>query len=76
MAYPTNAKEIQPLLGMVNYMSKFIPNLSSHTYNLCKLLDKDSTWCFKNSQRAEVDYLKKLVSTSPILKFVNPELPS
>ena len=48
MPYPTNVKELQRLQGMVNYLGKFIPNLSTHTFNLQKLLEKDSLWCFEN----------------------------
>ena len=33
MSYPINVKELQRLLGMVNYLGKFIPNLSNHTFN-------------------------------------------
>ena len=41
MSYPINVKELQRLLGMVNYLGKFIPNLSNHTFNFWKLLEKD-----------------------------------
>ena len=34
MPYPTNVKELQRLLGILNYLGKFIPNLSTHTFNI------------------------------------------
>ena len=40
MPYRTDVKVLQRLLGMVNYLSKFLPNLSTHTVHLRKLLEK------------------------------------
>ena len=34
MPHPTDVKELQRLLGMVNYLGKFIPNLLTHSFNL------------------------------------------
>ena len=31
-------KKLQGLLGMINYLAKFVPNLSENTENLKKLL--------------------------------------
>ena len=75
MPYPTNVKELQRLLGMVNYLGKFIPNLSTHMCNLQKLLEKDLLWCFENKHENEVDNVKQLITNSPVLKFYNPKLP-
>ena len=47
---------------MVNYLAKFIPNLSSHTIHLCKLLEKDSVWSFENIHGQEIDILKNPVT--------------
>ena len=60
---------------MINYLAKFIPNLSSHTVNLRKLLEKDSMWYFDAKHRKEVDILKTLVTKPPVLKLFNPDLP-
>ena len=60
---------------MINYLAKFIPNLSSHTVNLRKLLEKDIKWCFGNIHIKEIDTLKSLIIKPPILKFYNPNLP-
>ena len=70
MLYPTNVKELQRLLGMVNYLGVFIPNLSTHTFNFRKLLEKDSLWCFENKHENEVDNLKQLLTNSPVLEVL------
>ena len=41
MPLPTNKKELQRFLGMVNYLGKFLPNLSDVSAPLRKLLEKD-----------------------------------
>ena len=41
MPLPTNNKELQRFLGMVNYLGKFLPNLSDVSAPLRKILEKD-----------------------------------
>ena len=40
MKEPSDKKELQRFLGMINYVGKFIPNLAEHTAPLRKLLRK------------------------------------
>ena len=40
MPFPENKNELQCFLGMINYLGKFVPNLSANTENLRKLLEK------------------------------------
>ena len=75
MPYPTNTKELQRFLGVVNYLGKSIPYLPTHMFNLQKLLEKYSLWCFENKHENEIHNLKQLITDSPVLKFYNPELP-
>ena len=42
---PTNRQELQTFLGLANYMGPFIPNLSTLTAPIRKLLKEDN--CFK-----------------------------
>ena len=69
MEYPKNKKELQRFLGTINYLGKFIPNLSDETAILRTLLKKESLWSFDNPHMKSVDRLKELVSSSPVLKF-------
>ena len=54
---------------MVDYLPKFIQNLSSHTTHLRKLLKKDSVRSFEKIHRQEIDILKNPVTKPPVLKF-------
>ena len=44
MPEPHDKKGVQRFLGMVNYVSKFVPNMSEITSPLRELLKKDVTW--------------------------------
>ena len=44
MPKPTSRMDIQRFLGMVVYLSKFIPNLSDKTKDLCELILKETVW--------------------------------
>ena len=74
MPYPTNVKELQRFLGSINYLGKFIPNLSDHTDPLRKLLEKNSLWNFTPNHKLLIDKLKMLITKSPVLKFFDPNI--
>ena len=44
MPEPHDKKGVQRLLGMVNYVSKFVPNMSEIISPLREMLKKDVTW--------------------------------
>ena len=44
MPKPENIKQLQSYLGMVNYLTKFFPKLTSMTKPLRILLKKDIIW--------------------------------
>ncbi len=74
MPMPTNVKELQRFMGMITYLGKFIPNLSEATAPLRKLLEKDVEWKIDSPQTEAFKCLKDLVTSSPTLKFFNPNL--
>ncbi|KAL4579646.1 hypothetical protein LXL04_015802 [Taraxacum kok-saghyz] len=61
-------KEIQQFLGVVNYMSDFLPKLSTHTVWLFPMLKKNPpTWTKKQTE--VVREIKKLADVMPPLKI-------
>ena len=52
MPTPTNATELQRVLGMVTYLGRYIPNLSARTAPLRSLLGKDIEWQWNAEQEA------------------------
>lgn len=73
---PTKVKELQRLLGMVTYLSKFIPNLSEITEPLRILLHKTSEWHWDVEQQQAFENVKKVLTTAPVLGYydVNDEI--
>ena len=76
MPEPTNVKELQRFLGMITYLGKFIPNLSDLTAPLRTLLEKDVLWTYDKPQKQAVQKLKQMITTSPVLKYYDPNKPT
>ena len=76
MPIPENKKDLQSFLGMVNYLGKFINNLSELTAPLRTLLIKDSVWSLDEPQAAAINRLKEVLTTAPVLNFYNPSQPT
>jgi len=72
MPSPANQKELQRFLGMVTYLSKFIPNFSSHTDILRQILKKDIAWHWTDQHENALQVIKKLISEAATLKYYDP----
>lgn len=68
---PQNKRDIQSLLGALNYVSKFIPSISQRTVNIRKLLRvKNFQW--STIQDEELSNLKQAVKT--IQPLAHPDI--
>ena len=76
MPIPKSKIDLQRFLGMVNYVAKFVPNLSQMTAPLRILLKKDVQFILQKPQIDAIAELKCLITTSPCLKFFHPNLPT
>jgi hypothetical protein len=72
---PTRQEDLQRFLGMVKYLGRFLEDLSKQTYNLRSLLKKGVRWVWLDVHQREMDNLKNLICSKPILQFYNPDLP-
>ena len=75
MPIPTNAKELQRFLGMVTYLSKFIPNVSQIAAPLRKILEKDVLWDWGKHQAESFNKLKFALSHAPCLAYFDVDKP-
>ena len=71
MPPPNDVAAVQRLLGLAQYLSKFMPHLSDITKPLRELTQKDTVWTWGPVQQGALDTLKKAVSTTPVLKYYN-----
>ena len=76
MPTPTDVKSLKRFLGMVTYLAKFLPNLSSVCEPLRRLELKNTEWCWLPVHDEAVQSIKNLVCKAPVLKFydVNQEV--
>ena len=76
MPTPTDVKSLKRFLGMVTYLVKLLPNLSSVCEPLRRLELKDVEWCWLTVHDEAVQSIKHLVCDAPVLKFydVNQEV--
>lgn len=68
---PTNKSDIRRLLGMVNFLSKFLPNISKLTAPLRELLKNSVEFQWSWEQEKAFSDIKKLISSAPALKVFN-----
>ena len=76
MPIPQNKEELMRFLGMVTYLTKFIPTMSTITAPLRNLLEKDTEWLWLKQHTDAVNHLKDLISNAPVLAYfdVNKEV--
>lgn len=72
MPSPSCINDLQRFMGMVNYLSSFIPNLSKENSLLRTLLSKKVEWSWTEHHEAEFNKIKKLISSAPVLSYFDP----
>lgn len=76
MPSPTDRSSLERFLGMVNYVSKFIPHYSEKVAPLRNLLKKDSEWCWGECEEVVVSELKRALCAAPVLALFEPREPA
>lgn len=71
MSAPTDKAGVQRLLGLVQYLSKFLPRLSDITKPMRELTQNDVQWTWGTAQEASLEALKKAVMSTPVLRYYN-----
>ena len=76
MPAPTDKKGVMRLLGTVNYLAKFVPDMSQITEPIRALLKQDVEFEWNSAQKAAFTKIKKILTSDPILKYfdVNKEV--
>ena len=73
MPTPRDKQDLHRFLGMVNFLSVHIPNLSTHTSTLRNLGKKDVPFQWDDDYQVEYDNIKKLVANNTGLRYYNPK---
>ncbi|XP_062387122.1 uncharacterized protein K02A2.6-like [Sardina pilchardus] len=72
---PTNVSQLRSFLGLINYYSRFIPNLSSILSPLNALLCKGKQWQWTSQCEMAFQEAKEQLLSQSVLTHYNPELP-
>ena len=70
----TNVTKLQEFLGMVTYLSPFIPGLFTLTAPLCELLKKDTDFTWNATCKATFHCVKDAVLSDTTLWYFDPSL--
>ena len=72
---PKDKKELHIILGMVTYMSSFIPNLADHTAPLRNLLKENVDFAWNPSHSKAFEKVKLLICTATTLAYYDTKKP-
>ena len=76
LAAPTDKQELQSLLGTVNFMSTFIPNLIKKTHLMRSLLKRDSHVVWTSDIQKELNTIKNDITSAVELIHCDPNKPA
>ncbi|WJZ81499.1 hypothetical protein VitviT2T_001339 [Vitis vinifera] len=72
---PTTVKGVRQFLGHAGFYRRFIKGFSSLSKPLCELLAKDAKFIWDEMCQHSFDQLKKFLTTTPIVRAPNWQLP-
>ena len=73
MLPPTSIPELRRVLGMVNQLAKFVPDLAEKTEPLRTLLVKDTQWTWREAQKQSFELIKQALTSAPTLALYDTE---
>ena len=73
---PTDVHDLKRVLGMVNYLGKYVPNLATVGEPLYELLRRKNMWMWGDAQQTAFDCIKGLLTTAPVLAFYDVTKPT
>ena len=72
---PKSRKSLLRILGMANFWKFFLKNYSQNTFHMRQLLKKDADFKWTSECQTELDFLKKSLTSDPILQPLDPNKP-
>ncbi|XP_064463440.1 uncharacterized protein K02A2.6-like [Ornithodoros turicata] len=72
---PTSKQQLQRFIGMVTYLTRFVPKMSESTRVLRQLLRKDVEWVWDENCQQCFEHLKQLLVTAPVLSYFDANCP-
>ena len=76
MDRPPDVPELRRLLGMVNFLARFLPRLQDVMQPLTLLLSTKNAWVWEQDQEEAIQALKKILTSAPVLCYFDPSKPT
>ena len=73
---PHNVPELHQVLGMINYLGRFLLKISRVVSPISELLKCNSAWNWSHQQQEAFDKVKAMVTTAPVLTFYEVDKPT
>ena len=75
MERPKDVAAVRRLVGLVNYLSKFLRKLSEVCEPLRRVSHKDVEWRWSEEQEDALERVKQAVTSAPVLRYFDSSLP-
>ena len=72
MPQPDGSQGVRRFLGMANFVSRFVPNISKLSAPLRSLTEQDNEWVWDPVHEKSFQDVKEAIARSSTLKFFNP----
>ena len=69
---PRNATELRSLPGLVNYVSRFIPDYATITALLRELTRKNARWQWNSRHQQALDEIKRNLTSRSVMAYFDP----
>ena len=76
MPMPADRKALVRFLGMVTFLSRWLPRLADLRKLLTELLKDDVEWTWTAVHQQAVEKIKDAVSNTPVLRYFDPSIPA
>ena len=73
---PENVHDLKRVLGMVNYLGRFVPALATVGQPLYELLKSKNIWSWGHSQQSAFEDIKSMLTKAPVLAFYDVTRPT
>ena len=73
---PSDKQELQSLLGTVNFIATFVPNLTKKTFRMRSLLNRDTHFVWTSDMQGELDRIKRDIANAVQLVQYHPKKPA
>lgn len=74
MKVPTDKAGVSRFLGMLRYISRYIPNMTAMTSSLRELMRKDTAFMWEKRHNDEYEVLKRVVASKQVLINFDPKI--